>query len=128
MLYLYTLLPLLIIDAIWLYSMGGVYKKWIGHLMAPSFSLFPAAVFYPLYAAGVMFLIVMPALKTESSLMSVFLTGAILGLLAYGAYDLTNHATLRDWPLVMTVVDMAWGAFVTGLVSTIAVYLSRSFN
>ncbi len=128
MLYFYTLLSLLIIDAVWLYSMSGVYKKWIGHLMAPSFSLIPALFFYPLYAAGIVFFVVVPALRTESSLLSVFVTGAFLGLLAYGAYDLTNHATLRNWPLVLTIVDILWGAFVTGIVSFVAVYLGRTFG
>lgn len=128
MIYLYTLIPLVLIDFIWLVLTAAFYKKELAHLFASSFSIYPALVFYPLYALGIVFLVFSPLSKTDASLYIVFLTGALLGLVAYGAYDLTNQATLREWPLLVTIVDMVWGSFVTGLVSVIAISLSKLFS
>jgi uncharacterized membrane protein len=58
----------------------------------------------------------------------IFLSGALLGLVAYGAYDFTNQATLRDWPVVVTIVDLAWGAILTGVVSVVSVYIGKLFS
>jgi uncharacterized membrane protein len=70
----------------------------------------------------------MPGIKSGHALFSVFLAGALFGLVAYATYDLTNHATLRDWPLVVTLIDMIWGAFLTGVSSVIAVTLVNYFK
>lgn len=126
--YLYTLLSLAVLDAAWLFSMGGKYKAWLGHLFATDISLPPIVLFYPIYAAAVLYFVVIPALKGGSSLLTVLLSGMLLGLAAYAAYDLTNQGTLRDWPLVVTVVDMAWGTILTGLASVSAVWLTNYFK
>lgn len=120
---------LLAIDGIWLSIMTSrFYMPRIGHLLAPSPSLLPAALFYVLYIAGVIFFVVSPALQNGAGLGRVFLTGALLGLFAYGTYDLTNQATLREWPVAVTVVDLLWGSFLTGSVGAIAVFLARSLS
>lgn len=96
--------------------------------MAPTVNYIPAIIFYPLYAVGIVVLVLLPAVRAGSSTLSVLLTGLLLGLVAYGAYDLTNHATLKDWPLSITLIDMAWGAFVTGASAVIAFSLYNYFN
>ena len=120
MLYLYTLISLTVLDFGWLKLTAGFYRSHLSHLFAPSFSFAPAFVYYPLYALGVWLLILVPAVRNGASLSTVLLSGALFGLVAYGAYDLTNQATLKDWPLLITVVDMAWGAFVTAAACGIA--------
>lgn len=123
-LYAVAIAVFLALDGLWIgATAAGFYKKHLGYLLAPQFSVAPAAVFYLLYAAGLVYLVVVPGLGRP--LLSVFLTGALVGLMAYGAYDLTNQATIKDWPFVVTVVDMLWGAFVTGTVAAVAVYASR---
>ncbi|MEN9622209.1 MAG: hypothetical protein RLZZ67_643 [Candidatus Parcubacteria bacterium] len=128
LLYIYTILSLAVIDAVWLFSTGAQYKKWLGHLFADTVNFVPAIIFYLIYTFGVVFFVVSPAVKNSTGLLTVLLSGAILGLVAYGTYDLTNHATMRDWPLVVTLLDMAWGALLTGTASVIAVSIYRYFN
>lgn len=123
--YIISLLTLAVIDAVWLFSMGSKYKTWLGHLFADSVNFIPAVIFYLIYTFGIMFFVVSPALKQGTSLLNIFLYGALFGLVAYATYDLTNHATLRDWPLHVTLLDMAWGALLTGATSVIVVYITN---
>lgn len=127
-LYIGTLITLCVIDAVWLFTMGGYYRKWLDGLFASSFNFTPAVVFYLLYAVGLIYFIISPALKSGTPLKYVFLTGAFLGLIAYGTYDLTNHSTLKNWPLIVTMLDMAWGAVVSGLTSVIVVAVYNSLH
>jgi uncharacterized membrane protein len=114
------------IDVVWLFTM---YKRFYGvhlaHLLAEKPSLLPAVLLYLLYSAGITFFIIKP--HTTSSLGVIFLSGAFLGLLAYGCYDLTNQATLKNWSLIVTVVDMLWGAVLTGTVSVIVSVIARKW-
>ncbi len=122
------LVAMLPIDALWITTVAkSFYARQIGHLMGDAPVFGAAALFYIIYAAAVALLVVLPALAGEWSLGRVYLYGAVFGLAAYGAYDLTNQATLRDWPVIMTVVDLAWGALVTGLAATIAYVVSKYF-
>ena len=95
--------------------------------MADTVKVGPVIVFYPLYALVITILVVLPALQGEFNLWKVFFFGGLLGLAAYGAYDLTNHATLKEWPLLMTIIDMSWGVLMTGAVSVLTFYLSSIF-
>lgn len=118
--YFATIIPLGILDGLWLVFIAkNFYAKHLGFLFSKTFNFAPIAVFYPLYAFAVMFLVVMPALE-EQSLISALWKGALFGLAAYAAYDLTNHATIANWPLIITIVDIAWGAVVTALASAAA--------
>lgn len=124
-----TLLPFIVIDGTYLFTIGGsFYQKHIGHLMAPSVNFVPAVIFYLLYIVGILAFVVLPALKGGQGLAHVFAFGALLGLVAYGTYDLTNQSTLKSWPTIVTIVDLAWGAFLTGATATIAVWISRTWN
>ncbi len=119
-------IPMLLLDAVWLTTMiKTFYTKHLGHLFADKPSLTPAAIFYLMYAVGVLYFVVLPLLRSNASYVTVFLTGAFLGLIAYGTYDLTNQATMKNWPTIITVVDLAWGALLTGTVSMIAVWIMK---
>ncbi len=126
--YFVALFLIVIIDGVWLsFVIRKFVDEKIGHLMADSVKMGPVVVFYPLYALAITVFIIIPALQGDFSLWKVFLIGGLLGLTAYGAYDLTNHATLKEWPFLMTVVDMSWGMVMTGTVSVLAFYLSSIF-
>ena len=123
--YLAAGLWMLIIDAIWLSSMIGVYRQHIGSLLMEGIRLGPAIAFYLLYVAGIVWFAVLPALQSGGGWQQAALNGALLGLVAYGTYDLTNQATLKVWPVSITLMDMVWGAFLTGT-SAIASHAAAS--
>ncbi len=123
-----ALISILAIDSVWLYIMSKkFYQPNIGHLMADKVNFIPAIFFYLLYVSAISFFVVIPAFEKNVSPTYVFLVGAFLGLLAYGTYDLTNHSTLKDWPTIVTLVDLVWGALLTGAVSLIAYYITKYF-
>ncbi len=117
--YVVTLLALGGGDAVWLSTMLQTYRRALGDLLAATPALLPAVLFYLLYAAGVVTLVVLPRV-TERRWGLVAARGALLGLVAYGTYDLTNEATLRDWPAWLTLLDMAWGTVLTTFAATLA--------
>jgi uncharacterized membrane protein len=126
--FIVSLLALLAIDSVWLTVMAKkFYSQHIGHIMASSPNLVPAGAFYLVYSLGITFFVVTPAIQNNSSLTKVFLTGALLGLVAYATYDLTNHATIKNWPTIVTLVDLIWGALLTGTVSLIAFYVTKHY-
>ncbi|USN51985.1 MAG: DUF2177 family protein [Myxococcales bacterium] len=117
---------MLIFDAIWLgLAVNRLYKPLIGHLMADGFKIIPAAVFYVLYNFGIVYLCVLPNLKSEAGLSKTLICGIVLGAVAYGTYDLTNNATLKDWPYIVSIIDIIWGALLTGITSLVCFYLSK---
>lgn len=100
----------LIVDLVWLDTVAkSYYRRRIGHLMAENFRMGAAAVFYALYVIGIVYFCVSGA----ADLKTAALNGALFGFFCYATYDMTNYATLRDWPLSMTVVDIAWGTVLT---------------
>lgn len=118
--YLITLFTLLLLDGIWLTTIAKTfYKKYLGYLFAENVTYWPILLFYPLYAIGIVFFVVQPALE-HKSLGEAFLRGALLGLVAYGAYDFTNQATIAKWPVMVTFVDLLWGMSVSALTASIA--------
>ncbi len=103
------------LDFVWLTTATAVlYRPMLGHLLAPEPSLPVAGLFYVFYVFGLVVFAVMPAANAGSWLMAIGL-GALLGLVAYGTYDITNLSTLRDWPVAVAVIDMAWGATLSAL-------------
>ncbi len=108
---------LLVIDMLWLGVIAKpLYQQGIGHLMAPQPKLWAAALFYLLYPAGLVLFAVMP--NHGSAWLQTALMGAAFGLFAYATYDLTNLATLKDWPLGLSVIDTLWGAAVSAVAAT----------
>ena len=112
------------IDMLWLTVIAQkFYKAQIGHLMADKAKLLPAAIFYVLFIAAMVYFVIAPALEHQS-LTRLIVSAVIFGLVAYATYDLTNMATLKEWPLLVTVVDLTWGTFISLAVSLIT-YLIR---
>lgn len=123
--YMASLVSFLAIDGIWLGLVArNLYKDNLGHLMAAKPSWGPAIIFYLLYVAGVILFAVYPNLD-KGSLAKAALLGAILGGLAYATYDLTNAATLKNWPLKITVIDILWGSLLTGIVAAIGYIVAQ---
>lgn len=113
--YALTAVIFLGMDAVWLSQANqALYQPAIGHLMASSVDWAAAALFYLLYIGGVVFFGEAPALQQGRSLVALG-RGALFGLMAYATYDLTNQATMRDWPWSVTVMDLLWGSFASGV-------------
>ena len=115
-----TAAVLAVLDAVWLTFAGRLlYRPAIGSLMMESgFRLAPAIVFYVLYVLGVVIFAVSPALKSGQWTTAV-LMGGLFGFFCYATYDLTNMATLKVWPLRVTLIDLAWGVFLTATAATV---------
>lgn len=125
-LYLMTVPAFFIIDMVWLGWLGkAFYKEQIGFLLGP-INWSAAIIFYLLYIVGIIIFAVSPALHADS-LGKAVLLGAILGFIAYATYDLTNLATVKDWPILVTVVDLIWGTVLTGSVAAASYYLGKTF-
>lgn len=113
-------LPILFaIDMVWLVVVAkNFYQSQIGFLMRGDINWVAAILFYLLFIAGLVVFVVMPAMQA-GSLTHAVLFGAFFGLIAYATYDLTNLSTLKDWPLMLTIVDLAWGTFLSAGVSSV---------
>jgi len=122
-----AVLTFLVLDGIWLGIVArDFYMSRLGDLMRQPVAVAPAAAFYLCYAAGIVFLAVRP-LQADVTLTSVALHGAVVGFLAYGTYDMTNLATIRDWPAVVSFVDLVWGTCLTATVAVAAAIAVRQF-
>lgn len=124
--YLITLVIFFIIDLTWL---GLVAKKFynsqIGFLMKSNINWAAAIIFYLLFIGGLIFFVINPALAKESLKYAV-LVGGFFGLLTYATYDLTNLATLKDWPITLTIVDLVWGTSLSALTSGVSYIFIKS--
>lgn len=125
--YLIALVVFLTLDMLWLGVLAkDFYQKQIGHLLSSRFSLLPAATFYLIFVAGLLIFVISPALE-KRMWTHALVYGALFGLVTYAAYDLTNMATLKDWPLTVTIVDLVWGATLSASVSLISYQVITRF-
>lgn len=123
--YVVSLSVFLAADAVWLGLIAyGFYAEQLGALMREDIVVAPALGFYAMYVVGVVALAIAPALAADRWQAAMW-RGALLGFCAYGTYDFTNLATLKDWPVTVTVVDLAWGTAVTGAVATVGYAVTR---
>jgi uncharacterized membrane protein len=119
--YLIAFVVFLAIDALWLGLVAPkFYKAQIGHLMAERPNFIAAGIFYLIFIVGVVYFI-KPNIEAHE-LGKAVLGGAIFGFMAYATYDLTNLATLKDWPIMVTIVDLIWGTFLSSTI-TLLTYL-----
>lgn len=124
--YLLTIPAFFIIDMAWLGLVATkFYKSQIGFLLGPV-NWTAAIIFYLLYIVGIIIFAVYPALQA-GSLGKAVLLGALFGFFAYATYDLTNLATVKDWPILVTVVDIIWGTVLTSSVAAVSYYLAKTF-
>lgn len=116
---------MLVLDLLWLGVVAqGFYAKHLGSLLRPDVKWVPALLFYVLYVAAVVVFVVMPAAERKS-LGRAMAMGAFFGLAAYATYDLTSMALIRDFPLIVVVVDLAWGVVLTTIASSAGYLASR---
>jgi uncharacterized membrane protein len=104
-----------------------VFERHISHLFADPFRAIPAVVFYMGYVAGLLWFVSVPALRTGDP-MAALVGGAVLGLMAYGTYEFTNYATLRDWSFEQVAVDTIWGGILTGFSAWSGVVIARAIG
>ncbi len=127
-LYIATFGVFFFIDLIWLVLMNSrFYKKELSKLMAEKVKWFPAILFYLLFIVAVLVLVVLPAVDNGSWL-TALLHGGLLGLVCYGTYDLTNLASIRDWPLKVTIVDIIWGTVLSATVTAISFLIATAIK
>lgn len=119
-LYLIALPVFLGIDSIWLTLVARhFYAKQIGSIMTDTPNLFAAFLFYLIFISGLVIFVIAPAVEKKDWWAAVYM-GAFFGLITYATYDLTNLATIKNWPLLVTMVDLVWGMGVSALVSVIS--------
>lgn len=115
--YFLTTVVFFLIDMTWLgFVAKNFYREHLGSFLSDQVNWIAAVVFYLIYIVGIFIFAILPGVQ-EQSARHAFCLGAALGLLCYATYDLTNLATLNDWPIKVVVVDMAWGAILTGVVA-----------
>jgi uncharacterized membrane protein len=116
--YLAIVVTMMVLDVLWIGVLARpLYNRGIGHLMAEHPNFVAAAAFYLLFAVGLMAFVVLPRARGDWPMAAAW--GALFGFMAYMTYDLTNLATLRAWPLGLSLIDTAWGCLATGLAATL---------
>jgi len=118
-LFLIALPVFFVIDMLWLVLVAKkFYQEQIGFLMKPDINWPAAIIFYLLFISGLVIFVISPAFEKHSWIHAI-LFGGLFGLITYATYDLTNLATLKDWPLLVTVVDLIWGTVLASSISLI---------
>jgi len=126
-LYFLTLVTFFTVDFVWLTKIApDFYKKHIGHLLAEKPNLVAAGLFYVLFMVGLIVFSIVPALNKDSWITAA-LYGALFGFITYATYDLTNLATLKQWPVIVTVADLIWGTVLNAVVATIVYLISKKY-
>ena len=126
--YAITLGIFLVIDLVWLTVIARkLYADKLGYLMAPKANLAAALLFYAIFIVGLMVFVLNPALLAGSWQKALGL-GLFFGLVTYATYDLTNLATIKDWPILITVIDLLWGSVVSGATAILSYFVIRLFH
>lgn len=126
-LYLFSLAAFLLIDLAWLGLVAsGLYRRYLGHLMAEQVNWWAAGIFYLLFVAGLTWFAIQPGVAA-GDLRFALGRAALYGFITYATYDLTNMATLKGWPWQITLVDMAWGVVLASLVALVGYWAGRTF-
>lgn len=123
-LFLTSAVIFLVIDLLWLAVISRqLYVDQLGGLMGET-RIIPAAIFYVLFMTGLLFFVIVPALN-KNKLSYAILVGGFFGLICYGTYDLTNLATLENWPVVITVLDLIWGTFINAATAGLVFWIAK---
>jgi uncharacterized membrane protein len=125
--YLITVPIFFIVDLVWLGVVAkSFYQKHLGYLMRPQVNWTAAILFYLLFIIGIVIFAVKPALEAQSGLRALAY-GALFGFFTYATYDLTNLATVKDWPVIVTAIDLVWGTVLCGAVAWVSYQISIRF-
>ena len=117
----------LIIAVLWLsITVKSLYRPALGDLLKDKPVMWAAVLFYIIYMIGVALIILKPALANDSISQALW-TGVVFGVVAYGTYNLTNMATVKNWSASIVWIDMLWGGFLTGFSSAVGIYLTKVF-
>lgn len=127
-LYVLTFIVFLAIDFVWLsWIAKNLYSEKIGHLLAENPNLIAAGVFYLLFVGAALVFAVIPGYEAQSITKTIFL-GALFGMITYATYDLTNLATLKEWPLSVTIIDIIWGTSLSTATAVAGYYIANFLN
>lgn len=122
-----TAVVFLILDGLWLGLIArNFYKVQLGSMLAEKANLSAAGVFYIIYIVALLYFVISPSLES-GNVVQALLKGAFFGFAMYATYDLTNLATLKNWPILVTIVDLVWGAVVTGATAAISTWIIKTF-
>ena len=122
--YAVTMLVFVMLDMVWLTWIGGpLYRQVLGDILIPGVRLQPAVLFYLLYPLGLLVFAVHPALN-GGSVLTALMFGVLFGFFTYATYDLTNFATLRNWTVTVTLIDVAWGCVLGGTSAAVGALIS----
>lgn len=125
--YIIAFIIFLAIDAIWLGLVAPkFYKAQIGHLMSEKPNFVAAIVFYLVFIVGVVYFVINPAIEAQS-MSKLLVAGMLFGFMTYATYDLTNLATLKDWPITVTIVDLIWGTTLSTLIGLFTYLIYNAF-
>lgn len=123
--YFISLLSFLALDSVWLgYISPSFYQQHIGHLMAQDPNFVAAGLFYVIFIGGLVYFAVNPGIESDSNRIAA-LRGAVYGLTTYATFDLTSQAVFRDWPTIVTVVDLTWGTVLSSGAAALSVIIQR---
>jgi uncharacterized membrane protein len=123
--YLIALIIFVILDAIWLGIIGrNLYSKYIGYIMTETPNWIAAIIFYLLFIVGIIVFVVFPGME-EKNLWVSFGKAALFGLVTYATYDLTNLATIKSWPIQITIIDLIWGTFLSSIVGVTTIIIGK---
>ncbi len=123
--YLLTAVVFFAIDMVWLgFIAKDLYRKYLGNFLSDNVNWTAAIIFYLLFISGIFYFSILPAIE-KNSLIKAVISGVLFGIFTYATYDLTNLATLKDWPLRIVFIDILWGAILTGLVSTAGFFIVK---
>lgn len=127
-LFLTAFTTFLVIDLVWLVVVArSFYKKYLGDLLKPDVNWAAAISFYVLFMIGLIVFVIQPALDKQSWAHAL-VYGGLFGFMTYATYDLTNLATLRDWPAIVTYVDIVWGTVLASSICTITYFVATRLN
>ncbi len=126
--YITALIVFFVIDLIWLGVIAAkLYRHYLGALMADKVNWPAALIFYGIFISGLVYFVIEPAMIKQSLSFAVG-AGAFFGFITYATYDLTNLATLKDWPLPITIIDLIWGSVLSASVSGISYFILQKFQ
>jgi uncharacterized membrane protein len=118
-----ALVVFMVIDLIWLgFIAKDLYSKYLGYLMADKVNWVSAVVFYLIFIGGILYFVLYPSLL-DKNLINLIIRAALFGFITYATYDLTNLATIKDWPIQITIIDLIWGTTLSTSVSVISYFI-----